>query len=109
MKMLFEGETEIGRCDYELGDSHPLHFEGADYATVHAHTQATYAGKALIKVEHHCYLRHPGDEADQPWDQPEFRIEAVTGSTEEMITQARNWHLEFTDRVRRHFPQQYLV
>ena len=109
MKMLFEGETEIGRCDYELGDAHPMHFEGADYATVHAHTQATYAGKALIKIEHHCFLRHAGDETDQAWDRPEVRVEPVTGSPEEMIARAREWHEQFSERVRHNFPQQYLV
>jgi|ERR1043166_3422353 hypothetical protein len=109
MRSLFECETEIGRCDYELNDAHPFRYAEQDYATVYAHTEATMSGKGLVKIEHNCYLRHGGDEPDQPWISPEVRLESMLASKEEMIAFVRALHENFTGRIRKEFPQQYLV
>jgi hypothetical protein len=110
MKIIFECETEIGKCDYEPVGSHGLRYAEPDLSTVYAHTQASLNGeKGMLKIEQHCFLRHGEDLPDQPWVRPEIVLEPALESKHAMVDLAKAMHENFVTRVRKQIPEQYLV
>ena len=111
MKVIFECETEIRKCDCEPVDAHGIHFHYAepDYAIALAHTQATLTGKSLLKIEQHCYMRHGEEVPDQPWIQPEIALESTLASKQEMIKLAATRHKQFMERARQLLPEHLVI
>jgi len=110
MTTLFEQETEVGKCSCPLEDNDTFKYAEPDYSLIYAQTIASMNGhKGLLRVEHHCYLRHGGEVPDQPWIKPEVILEPVTQSKEELIEWARQAHEKFAEQVRKRFPEEYLV
>ena len=108
MKIIFDRETEIGKCDYEQpGD----HFQYAEphYSTMYAHTLASLNNKGLLKIEQHCYLRNGADLPDQPWVRPQIILEPAMDTEDEMIKLAETMHAQFIDRTRKQLPEQQMV
>jgi hypothetical protein len=109
-KIIFERETEIGKCDSELTDGHSFRYAEPDLATVYAHTQASVNGNhGMLKIEQHCFLRHGEDIPDQPWVRPEIVLEPALESRKAMIDLARMMHEQFVERARKEIPDQFLV
>ena len=109
-KIIFERETEIGKCDCELTDGHSFRYAEPDLATVYAHTQASINGNArMLKIEQHCFLRHGEDLPDQPWVRPELILEPALQSQHAMVDLATIMHEQFVERVRKQIPEQFLV
>ncbi len=108
MKVIFESETEVGKCSGDRVEPHRRHSDTA-CVTVLAHTQACLNGqRGMLKIEQHCYLRRGQEIPDQPWIQPEITLEPGVDSKAQMIELAKNLHERFVDRVRLQFPEQLL-
>lgn len=108
MKIIFDHETEIGKCDYEQSGDHFKYAE-PHFSTMYAHTQASVNNKGLLKIEQHCYLRNGADLPDQPWVRPQIILEPAVGSEDEMIALVETMHEQFIERTRRQFPQGQMV
>jgi hypothetical protein len=109
MKVIFEAETEMGKCDYQPEDSTSFRHAEPELASLFAHTQATVNGKGLLKIEHHCYLRQGEEISEQPWIKPEMIVEPLVESQQEMKRMASVQHERFLEQVRRQLPERYLV
>ena len=91
-------------------DGHTLRYAEPDYSIIFAHTNAHLNGhRGMLKIEHHCYLRRGIELPDQPWIKPEIILEPALGTPEEMTALAERMHEEFTQRVMKNFPQEFLV
>jgi hypothetical protein len=108
VKIIFDRETEIGKCDNEQGDDH-FQYAEPHYSTMYAHTLASLNNKGLLKVEQHCYLRNGADLPDQPWIRPQIILEPALDSEEEMKTLAKTMHEQFVERTRNRLPEQHAV
>jgi len=109
-KVIFERETEIGKCDCEVSDGYGFRYAEPDLATVYARTQASIQGQnAMLKIEQHCFLRHGEDVPDQSWVRPEIVLEPALESQHAMVDLARLLHEQFVDRARKQIPEQFLV
>lgn len=104
MKVIFDHETAIGKCDYELTGDH-FHYAEPHYSTLYGHTLALLNNKGLLKVEQHCYLRNGTELPDQPWVRPQIILEPATGSEEEMVALVEMLHKKFIERTRKQFPE----
>jgi hypothetical protein len=100
-KIIFDCETEVGKCDYEA-DSY-FRYAEPHYSTIYAHTLASLNG-GLMKIEQHCYLRNGGDLPEQPWVRPQISLEPVVGTQDEMIDLVKTMHEQFVGRTRKQFP-----
>ena len=110
MKVIFECETEVGKCDYEAANTNGLKYAEPDYATLFAHTNASLNGtRGLLKIEQHCYLRHGEELPDQPWIRPEIAFEPALDSAKEMIELVKTMHEDFVMRSRRQLPERILA
>jgi hypothetical protein len=109
MEVIFDRETEMGQCDFETVEPKCDRTTRADPVIILAHTQATLNGsRAMLKIEHQCYLRHGDDMPDQPWIRPEVVLEPSLGSLDEMIELAEKRHNIFLNRARLQIPEQLL-
>ena len=110
MTRIYECETEIGKCAYKPEDMRELKYAEPDYSLVFASTLASLNGRqGMLRIEQQCYLRHGGERPDQPWIKPEITHEPILGSKEEMVELAKSLHEQFLERVRKKFPQEFLV
>jgi hypothetical protein len=110
MTTIYECETEVGKCSHQPEDIHELKYAEPDFSLVFAHTVACLNGRhGMLKIEHHCYLRHGGEIPDQPWVKPEIVLEPAPGTKQDMVAFAKEQHLKFVERVRQQFPEEYLV
>jgi hypothetical protein len=106
--IIFERETEVGRCTCEPGLAAGLYFAEPDYATVCAHTVASlYGHMGLLKIEQHCLLRCGDELPEQPWIPPEITIEPAVESKRQMRKLAEAAHNQFIARVQDQFPREY--
>lgn len=108
MKIIFDRETEVGKCDYE---SDTAHFKYAEphYATMYAHTQALLNNKGLLKVEQHCYFRDGAELPDQPWMKPHIILEPALETEDETLELVETMHELFIDRTRKQFPERHVA
>ena len=109
MKVIFDNETEMGKCDYQPEEASANRYTAPDLAALFVHTQASVNGKGLLKIEQHCYLRNGEEISEQPWIRPEIILEPLVESKEEMIQMAAALHQRFIERARLHLPERYLV
>jgi hypothetical protein len=109
MKVIFESETEIGKCDYTPEEAGASRYAGPELAALFAHTLASLNGKGLLKIEQHCYLRQGEEISDQPWIKPEIILEPLVESTKDLTAMAARLHNRFVEQARQQMPEQYLV
>jgi len=109
MKVIFEAETEVGKCDYQAEEAGAFRYAEPDFAALLAYTQASVSGRGLLKIEQHCYLRQGEEISEQPWIKPEINLEPLDESKEEMAKMAAAMHERFIERARRLLPERYLV
>ena len=108
MKVIFDHETEIGKCDYEQGTG-PFQYAEPHYSTLYAHTVASLNYKGLLKIEQHCYLRNGADLPDQPWVRPQVILEPALDSEMEMVALAETMHDQFIERTRKQLPEKHMA
>lgn len=107
MRIIFDLETEIGKCDYEPPGDY-FQFAEPHYATMYAHTLASLNNKGLLKVEQHCYLRNGTELPDQPWVRPQIILEPALDSEDEMIKLAETMHEQLVERTRKQMPEAHV-
>jgi hypothetical protein len=104
MKVIFECETEIGKCDADLVND--CAFNGGEPWTIYAHTEASLTGsKRMLKIEQRCYLRRGDEIPEQNWVKPELIIEPVLGSEEDSKAIVQQAHECFMAKARRQLPE----
>ena len=103
MKIIFDRETEVGKCDFESDTDH-FQYAEPHYSTMYVHTQASLNNKGLLKVEQHCYFRDGAELPDQPWVRPQITLEPALESEGETIELVNVMHEQFIDRTRKQFP-----
>jgi hypothetical protein len=110
MKVIFERESEIGRCDDALVKDPEFAGSGSEPWTIYAHTAASLTGsKRMLKVEQRCYLRRGDDIPEQSWVKPEILLEPVLGTEEETVAIAQEIHERFIAKALQEFPEDSLV
>jgi hypothetical protein len=109
MRIIFESETELAKCDYETGGSQGFRYAEPDYATLFARTEASLVGKKMLKIEQHCYLRGGEDLPEQPWVKPRVVLEPILDLEEEMAEVARRMHDLFVQIARQQLPEQLVA
>jgi hypothetical protein len=109
MTLIFDCETELGRCDPRL-----LGRFGCDMGewSAFAHTSAAMTGpKGMLRIEQRCYLRSTIDEEmqEQPWIKPEVMLEPVICSKKETLHSVQKLHEEFVRKAHAEFCEHSLV
>jgi hypothetical protein len=107
-KVIFESETLIGKCDYDLLEPNGFSYAEPDYAEIWVHTVGAVI-QGLLKIEQHCYVRHGENVPDQPWVRPQIFLEPATISRAEMTTLAKTLHEEFAIRAKEKLADEVLV
>jgi hypothetical protein len=111
MKLIFECETELGRCDPDWVSGH-FGNEGGDWFAF-AHTTAAVTGSlGMLKIEQRCYFRsslHTDDIRPQSWVRPEMSVEPASGSKTAIRQAVQQLHLEFVRRAREEFIAQSVL
>jgi hypothetical protein len=111
MKVIFESETELGRCDADRIDG-PFSCHPGEWVAL-AHTTATMTGsKRMLRIEQHCYLRSErrlDDVRSQSCVKPEVTLEPVAGSDRKSIEMARALHWQFVQRALDEFMEASVV
>lgn len=110
MRIIFECETEIGKCANDLVEDHILTDGGTDNWSIFAHTVASLMGsKGMLKIEQRCFLRRGEEIPDQSWVKPEMLLEPALCSEKEMKALAQQIHERFIQKARQQLPENLLV
>lgn len=105
MKLIFESETELGRCDGDRVNGHFGDDPGDWLAFAHT-TAAVTRSKGVLRIEQRCYLRsteRPDDLRSQSWVKPEMTFEPMLGSKEETLRMVQAAHERFVRDAREEF------
>ncbi len=111
MKLIFECETELGRCDADKVNGH---FDQAinDWIAFAHTTAATSGSRGLLRIEQRCYLRsgeRAGEIRDQSWIKPEMTLEPVLGSKEDTVEMVQQLHQRFVAKARAGFLEESIL
>jgi hypothetical protein len=111
MKLIFESETELGRCDADKVNGH--FGEAIDGWFAYAHTTATTSGsRGMLRIEQRCYLRSsecPEEIRDQNWVKPELTLEPVLGSRQQTLDMVQQLHQQFVARAQAGFAEESIL
>src|SRR6476619_521802 len=111
MKLIFECETELGRCDADRVNGHFGNDPG-DWLAF-AHTTATLTGsKGMLRIEQHCYLRsteRSDDVRPQSWVKPEMTLEPGLDCEAEPRRMVHQRHANFVRTSREELMEQSIV
>jgi hypothetical protein len=110
MKVIFDCETELGRCDADRVNGHfgddPGGWNGFAYTT------AMVSPKGMLRVEQRCYFRSSvvlNDVRSQAWVAPEMTLEPVLGSDNETVQFVQELHDRYVRRAHRSFLEQSIL
>ena len=109
MKIIFDCETEVGKCDCERDLDGHLNYAEPTVATIIAHTQAALNTRGILRIEQHCFLRNGEDVPEQPWVRPRISLEAGLAGEEEMRIVAQTMHERYLVHARAQVPDDVLV
>ncbi|MBM3833068.1 MAG: hypothetical protein FJ403_07320 [Verrucomicrobia bacterium] len=110
MKVVFECETEVGKCEDALIEDSSFAGESYEPWSVIAHTVALLNGsKHMLKIEQRCYLRRGDQVLNQTWLKPEVIFEPMLGDSAEMESMARQVHSQFLAKARCEIPENCLA
>lgn len=110
MKVIFESETEIGKCEDGLIKETASDRNTSELWTIYAHTEASVSGtKRMLKIEQRCYLRRGDEIPDQSWVKPEVILEPALDSDVDMLAMIQQTHEHFIVRALKQFPEGCLV
>jgi hypothetical protein len=110
MKTIFDCETEVGVCDYQIEEDFGFQYAEPDLSAVCASTVASLNGhRGLMKIEQQCYMRCGEELQHQPWIPQEVMFEPALSTNEEMVELAKVLHEQFVQRVRNRLHEQHLV
>jgi len=104
MKVIFECETELGRCDSDRVDG-DVDADAGEWLAF-AHTSAAMTGaQGMLRIEQHCYLRSTQDVdvRNQNWVRPEMTLEPVLGSQAETLCRVQSLHRNYVQKARDEF------
>jgi hypothetical protein len=105
--VIFEAETEVGRCRCERPAGRASE---SDAATLFAHTKAQRHGRGgLLMVEQHCYLRQGEDIPEQTMVEPRNFLEPAIPTREEMETLAKDLHTRYVELAREKIEARFSV
>lgn len=105
MKLIFESETELGRCDADRVNSRFGNDPGDWVAFAHT-TAAMTSAKGMLRIEQRCYLRsaeRPDDLRAQSWVKPAMAFEPMLSSKQHTIQMVQKAHDLFVRKSREEF------
>lgn len=108
MKLIFEAETELGRCDAERINGHFGDDPGEWVAFAHT-TAAQTGSQGMLRIEQRCFLRSSNrldDVRTQTWVRPEMAFEPAADSKEQTMRMLHASHQSFVDKSRKAFEEQ---
>ena len=111
MKLIFECETELGRCDVDRINGH-FGEETDDWIAFALTTAAVTGAKGMLRIEQRCYLRSAGhfeNLRSQGWVKPEMTLEPVSGLEEETLQTVQRLHEQFLQRARNELTEQSVI
>lgn len=111
MKLIFESETELGRCDPDQINSH-FGDDPGDWMAIAHTTAAMTHSNGMLRIEQRCYLRSaecPNEVRSQSWVAPEMAFEPMLGSREKTIRLVQKAHERFVSNAKREFTEQSLL
>ncbi len=110
MRIIFDCETEIGKCDDSLVEDNALTYGEDRTCILYAQTAASLtSAKGMLKIEHRCYLRLGQEMTEQAWVKPEISLEPASGTEPELIAMVRGIHDQFIRKAREQVPESCLV
>ncbi len=111
LKLVFESETELGRCSGDPLDGYSD--SRASEWIVIAHTvAATTSANGMLRIEQRCFLRAadcPQEVRAQTWVRSGMHFEPVHTSQEETLELAGRLHESFVDQARTSLLEQSLL
>ncbi len=102
MKLIFENETELGRCDPDRVNGHFGDDPGGWIAMTHTSAAITHSN-GMLRIEQRCYLRstdRPEDVRSQSWVAPEMTFEPLLASKEKTARLVEQAHTRFVRHAR---------
>ena len=101
MKVIFESETELGRCDADRVNGH-FGDDSGEWVAL-AHTTATVTGpRGLLRIEQNCYLRSAerlDDIRSQSWVKSKMTLEPLLGSAEDSLRMVEELHDRYVQKA----------
>lgn len=110
MKIIFDCETELGRCDADRVNGH--FGDGPGDWNAFAYTTAMASPRGVLRVEQRCYFRStdtPSDVRSQAWVAPEMTLEPVHGSQEETVRFVQELHDRYVRQAQQLFLEQSIL
>jgi hypothetical protein len=111
MKLIFERETELGRCDADRLCSQPGDWDG-EWLAFALTTAALTRNSGMLRIEQRCYLRPTNcsdDLRNQTWVKPEMMLEPVPDGKEATLEMVQQLHDDFVAKARQEFMDQSIV
>ena len=111
MQVIFEQETELGRCDADRLSSQPGDWEG-EWLAFALTTAAVTKSSGMLRIEQRCYLRPVAasdDLRNQNWVKPEMTLEPVPEGKATALEMVQRLHDDFVLRAHREFQEHSIV
>jgi hypothetical protein len=111
MKLIFECETELGRCDADRVNGHFGDDPSGWIAFVYTSAAMTRAN-GLLRVEQRCYFRSTdrlNEVRSQNWIKPEMTLEPVLASKDKTMAAVQALHDTYVQRARESFIEQSIL
>ena len=111
MKIIFESETELGRCDADRVNGH-FGDDPGDWIAF-AYTTAALTGPGgMLRIEQQCYLRstlRPDEVRNQAWVKPSMSLEPSLSARHETVQMVEQLHQRFVQEARETFAEQSVL
>jgi len=111
MKIIFECETELGRCDSDRVNGH-FGDDLGDWIAFAYTTAALTGPSGMLRIEQQCYLRstlRPDDVCDQGWVKPSMSVEPALAARAETVQMVQQLHQRFVQAARETFAEQSVL
>jgi hypothetical protein len=111
MKLIFECETELGRCDLDKINGH-FGDETGEWMAFALTTAAVTGRKRMLRIEQRCYLRSTvqfDNIRSQNWVRPEITLEPTAGPKEEILKAVQQLHEQFVRKARTGLTEQSVL
>jgi hypothetical protein len=111
MKLIFECETELGRCELERVNAQ-LGMDTGEWIALAYTTAATTSSKGMLRIEQRCYLRSTESTQEiqaQNWVKPEMTLEPVLTCEKKTVEIVRRLHERFLENARHELAKHSLI
>ncbi len=111
MKVIFECETELGKCDSDRVNGH-FGDDPGDWVGFAFTTAAMTSATGMLRIEQRCYLRavdRPDEVRSQNWVRPELTLEPVLASKVQTRQLVQELHESYVRKAWQSFVEQSVL